>query len=76
MELPFWEQQADLFTARQGGSGEICGVVTDMVLSLYHFWSSLPPTERATAKLRLHDRSLLDAAEIAALADRRDFPFA
>jgi hypothetical protein len=75
MGIPFWEQQALLLVTRACDGSEISSAHTGTLVELYVFWGHLSDEERLTANLRLHDRSLLEAEEIARLEARTDFPF-
>lgn len=74
MASTFWEQTAFLFITETRGLCETSSAHTGTLKRLYAFWAGLSEDVRATAHLRLNDRSLLEADEIGSLASRPDFP--
>lgn len=75
MELPFWEQPAYLFITELRDGSDKASAHTGTVAELYALWAHLLENARQTANMRLQDRSLLEAEDIAGLAQRQDFPF-
>ena len=74
MDAGTWASTGYMFITETDGETERYRAISGTLAELYDMWIALPENERITANIRLKDRTLFEADDIAAFTEREDFP--